>query len=115
MARKLSTFDFSKKSVITPPESSRRYPWDDWLDGDIWELRFGEDFDSHPLMMERIIRTRATNRGAKLKMRHVRGDQDFHEAIGVIVLQRVDIDGPTKREERNARRREQRARKKAMA
>ena len=64
MARKLSSFDFSQKSTITPPDSSRRYPWDEWLDGDIWELTFGEDFDMHPLMMERIIRTRSTNRKA---------------------------------------------------
>lgn len=43
MARKLKNFSFTKN------ESERvnrkiRYPWDQWLDGDVWELTPGKDF-----------------------------------------------------------------------
>jgi hypothetical protein len=91
MATKLNKFDFSAPSAITTSEKAV-YPWTEWLDGDIWQLTEGKDFDTHPLMMERIVRTRATARGAKVRLRHValNGDSPF----GMIVMQRTDITGP---------------------
>lgn len=99
MANKLRTFDFDTPSNITPPTPEKgAYPWDQWLDGDIWQLEHGTDFDTHPLMMERIIRTRATARGAKVRMRHQPGNTNGKsrkpEPFGVIVMQRTDIVGP---------------------
>ncbi len=95
MAERLSSFDFTAQSAITSAESKgrNRYPWDDWFDGDIWKITRGVDFDADPLMMERIIRTRASNKNhkAKVTMRHlpaVNGDSPS------IVLQRTDIVGP---------------------
>ncbi|MHB8742553.1 MAG: hypothetical protein ACYC9L_05445 [Sulfuricaulis sp.] len=38
MARKTSTYEFKR--------AKGRYPWDEWLDGNIWELLKGEDFTS---------------------------------------------------------------------
>jgi hypothetical protein len=107
MAEKLKTFDFDKtQSELTTSEKAV-YPWEDWLDGDVWQLTYGEDFSTHPLMMERIIRTRATGRKAKVRLRHLphNGDQ-----WGVIVLQRTDVPGPTqrKRDEAAAKRRQKR-------
>ena len=90
MATKLKTYDFSAPSKLTMSDKAT-YPWDEWLDGDIWQLVWGEDFDGHPLMMERIIRTRATGRRAKINLRHVpmNGEQ-----WGIIILQRNDVVGP---------------------
>ena len=93
MAEKLRTFDFEKPSEITSSEKVQ-YPWDQWLDGDIWELHHGEDFMTHPLMMERIIRTRATTRGAKVRLRHQALHAGNGDPFGVIVIQRTDKDGP---------------------
>jgi hypothetical protein len=90
MATKLKTFDFSVPSKLTTSEKAT-YPWDEWLDGDIWQLTSGEDFDGHPLMMERIIRTRATGRRAKINLRHVPMNG---EPWGIIVVQRNDVQGP---------------------
>src|SRR5580765_2466999 len=90
MATKLKTFDWTTPSKLTTSEKAT-YPWEDWFDGDIWQLTVDEDFDGHPLMMERIIRTRATGRDAKVRMRHVPLNGD---PWGQIVLQRTDIDGP---------------------
>ena len=69
MATKLPKFDFDMPSNLTTSEKAT-YPWEDWFDGDIWQIQVDDDFDPHPLMMERIIRTRATGRGARVQLRH---------------------------------------------
>ena len=89
-ATKLKNFDWEKSSELTTSEKAV-YPWEEWLDGDIWQLTYGEDFQTHPLMMERIIRTRATGRRAKVRLRHVPMNG---EPWGIIVLQRTDVPGP---------------------
>ena len=111
MATRLKAFDFNQPSELTTSEKAN-YPWEDWFDGDIWQITQGEDFETHPLMMERIIRTRASapTRKAKVRVKHqpLNGDP-----WGIIVLQRTDIDGPNeiKRKEAAAKR----AAKKAQA
>lgn len=90
MATKLKTFDFDQPSTLTTTDKAT-YPWEEWFDGDIWEITGGEDFQTHPLMMERIIRTRATGRSAKVRLRHVAMNGD---PWGKIVVQRTDITGP---------------------
>ena len=109
MAEKLRTFDFDRPSEITNTEK-RVYPWGEWFDGDIWRIEQGDDFDTHPLMMERIIRTRAVSHKAKVRLRHqpLNGD-----SFGVIVLQRTDVPGPSEVKKNEAR--EKRAAKKAAA
>jgi hypothetical protein len=96
MAERLRSFDFTAQSAITSAESKgrNRYPWTEWFDGDIWKITQGQDFQTSPLMMERIIRTRASNKNhkAKVRLRHLpslNGDQPS------IVLQRTDIPGPS--------------------
>lgn len=112
MATKLRDFDFTHQSKLTPSGGKDSYPWDDWFDGDIWQITYGEDFDSHPLMMERIIRTRIVGREGKVTLRHVGIDD---EPWGIIVLRRSDIEGPQmmKRREANEKRASTRAAKKA--
>jgi hypothetical protein len=90
MAVKLKEFDFKSASKLTTAPKGD-YPWDKWFDGDIWMLTEGEDFQGHPLMMERVIRTSATNQKVKVNMRHVAMNG---EPWGKIVLQRNDIIGP---------------------
>jgi hypothetical protein len=107
MAERLASFDFTAQSAITSAESKgrNRYPWTDWFDGDIWKITQGTDFDTSPLMMERIIRTRASNKNhrAKVTLRHLPALNGDSPAI---VLQRTDLVGPSaaKRAEAAARR-----------
>jgi hypothetical protein len=113
MAEKLTRFDWTAPSRLTEGEKAV-YPWDEWLDGDIWQLTQGEDFDPHPLMMERIIRTRATGKGAKVKLRH----QPLNgEPFGILILQRSDIAGPAEQKlaDRKAKREQAKAAKEAEA
>jgi hypothetical protein len=37
MAKRLDSF---------PDGASRRYPWTEWTDGGVWEIRRGEDYDA---------------------------------------------------------------------
>src|SRR4051794_29071360 len=39
MARRLESFPRDEQS------HPRRYPWSDWTDGSVWEVRKGEDYD----------------------------------------------------------------------
>jgi hypothetical protein len=39
MARRVESF---RKDIVEMP---RRYPWAEWSDGSIWEIRQGEDYD----------------------------------------------------------------------
>lgn len=98
MSEKLKEFDFGSSSPRRT-DGSYTYPWDDWFDGDIWKLEQGVDFPGNPLMMERIIRTRATNREAKVKLRHIDSTEICTKCQqpgpGYIVIQRTDIVGPT--------------------
>lgn len=100
MATRLKGFDFDAPSTLTTTEKAT-YPWEDWFDGDVWQIEAGEDFTTHPLMMERIIRTRASskNHKAKVTLRHLPvGDEQW----GIIVMQRTDIAGPTERKRQEA-------------
>ena len=109
MATKLKQFDFTPQSRLTNGEKAA-YPWEDWFDGDIWEIKAGEDFDGNPLMMERIIRTRAVSREAKVTLRHLPLDGGPY-GMGTIVLQRTDIEGPETRKRREANEKRRAARK----
>lgn len=99
MSERLSTYDFTKSSNITSTERMN-YPWDQWFDGSIWRIEQGVDFKTHPLMMERIIRTRATARKAKIVIRHepkaLVGTSKgvSYDPFGYIVFQRTDIPQP---------------------
>lgn len=114
MAHKLKDFDFTHQSRLTIPGGKDPFPWDKWFDGDIWQIEHGKDFDSHPLMMERIIRTRIVGREGKVTMRHLGVNG---EPWGIIVLRRSDIEGPETRKRREAseKRTEARAAKKMTA
>lgn len=33
---------------MPPRQGWSKYPWEEWMDGQIWELSYGEDFDCAP-------------------------------------------------------------------
>jgi hypothetical protein len=60
MARKLERF---------PAAAASRYPWDELLDGDPWELVSGEDFSSKPATLIQNARMQAKRRGGTVRTR----------------------------------------------
>ena len=59
MARRVKAFP--------EPVRASKYPWADWLDGEIWELKSGEDFDGKPTNFRSVALAQARNRGGKVK------------------------------------------------
>jgi hypothetical protein len=56
MARRVERFE---KYV---QEAPRRYPWEQWCDGSIWEIRQGEDYDVPTENMRVNLHERAKQR-----------------------------------------------------
>jgi hypothetical protein len=54
------------KSNHGPP--GRRYPWEDWFDGRIWKLKFGEDFFVSAPNMRSMIYKAAIERGVRARI-----------------------------------------------
>jgi len=61
MARVIDTFP--------APKTTSRYPWDEWLDGQIRELVAGEDFTSKPETLRQNAALQAQKRGGRAKTR----------------------------------------------
>jgi hypothetical protein len=62
MARRLDSF---------PVQAGSRYPWDEWLDGDAWELVPGEDFQSKPTTLRSNAQLQAKKRNGRMRSRLV--------------------------------------------
>jgi hypothetical protein len=60
MPRKLDRF---------PAMATSRYPWDELLDGDPWELVQGEDFKAKPTTFIANARVQAKRRGGTVRTR----------------------------------------------
>lgn len=44
-----------------------RYPWDEWLDGDVWDLEPGKDFHVKTQSMRTMAVAKAKERGFKVR------------------------------------------------
>lgn len=48
-------------------ESRRgKYPWDEWLDGSAWEMKYQTDFSTSPVEFTRTARRAAKARGLRV-------------------------------------------------
>ena len=61
MARRVERFE---KDV---QEAPRRYPWEQWCDGSIWEIRRGEDYDVPTENMRVNLHERTRQRVMKVR------------------------------------------------
>lgn len=48
-----------------------KYPYDTWLDGQIWQLDVGDDFEGKPQSMRANINNAAKKKGLKVRSRIV--------------------------------------------
>jgi hypothetical protein len=60
MAQRLEKFPASK---------AQRYPWDQWLNGEVWQLFLGEDFSAKPATLITNARNQAKRRGGQVRTR----------------------------------------------
>ncbi len=61
MAERLDDFPFKSWTG--------KFPWDEWLDGSIWRLKRGEDFDITPAGFRAGMQYNANKRGGKVRTR----------------------------------------------
>jgi hypothetical protein len=61
MAKKLKDFEFPAVGTTT------RYPWDEWLDGNIWQLTKGDDFPSDAYNFRNGAINAARRKGLKVR------------------------------------------------
>lgn len=74
MAKVMKTYEF-------PASKRMRYPWDKWLDGQIWELSRGDDFKIGAEQMRRNVYGAAWSRGLRVRTTRDQGNlilQAFH-------------------------------------
>jgi len=55
-----------------PPQNV--YPWDDWLDGDVWELVPGDDFMGKPATFRASAVAQAARRDGKVRTQRIERD-----------------------------------------
>ena len=65
MARRLESFPYGQQPPV------RRYPWTDWLDGSVWEIRRGEDYDVSTENMRVNLHMKADSRAVKVRTKKV--------------------------------------------
>jgi hypothetical protein len=70
MARRLDTF---------PAPRGARYPWDEWLDGSVWQLVRGEDFAAKATTFRANAQIQAKKRGGRTRSRGI--EVDGREAV----------------------------------
>lgn len=56
------------------------YPWDEWLDGSLWELIQGKDFECKPNSMSRGAKEAGLTRGVAVTVA-IRGDRVYVQAL----------------------------------
>jgi hypothetical protein len=81
MARKLNSFP----GAGAP--SPQKYPWAEWTDGSVWEIRSGEDYDVATENMRVNLHMKAETLSCRVKTQKIRDD----EGEG-LVFQFVDSD-----------------------
>jgi hypothetical protein len=64
------------------PETSGRYPWEEWLDGSVWELTVGDDFRGTASTFRSAAITQARKRGGKVRTAVQKGSgPDEHDRL----------------------------------
>ena len=69
MAKRLDEFPSGRTS------QPRRYPWDEWTDRGIWEIRLGDDYDVNTENMRVNLHMKADALGIKVRTTKVRDEQ----------------------------------------
>src|SRR4051795_6906344 len=68
MAQRLDSFD-------APGSGQRRYPWFDWTDGSVWEIRHGDDYDVATENMRVNLHVKADALLRKVRTRKIRDER----------------------------------------
>lgn len=68
-----SEFVAERIESLQPVARQRLYPWSNWLDGSVWRIRRGTDFEVSGASMAAMVRLRAQHEGGTATCRVVDG------------------------------------------
>lgn len=51
------------------PATRRKFPWDEWTNGEVWQAIEGEDFAANHAVFKSQLRTRAEKLGREVRTR----------------------------------------------
>lgn len=51
------------------PTTRRKYPWDEWTNGEVWQAVEGEDFASNHAVFKTQLNSRAEKLGMEVKVK----------------------------------------------
>ncbi len=74
MAERLENYEFANKAG-----RPLKYPWDEWLDGSVWRITRGADFDAKPSSVRSGVYRSAQQRGLRTESR-IEGDSVIFRA-----------------------------------
>lgn len=77
MATRLTSYDFPAGGRVA------KYPWDEWLDGSVWRLIGGWDFQPSAGNFRRVVYAAAKRRGLEVRTTVQDGD---------VILQALALD-----------------------
>jgi hypothetical protein len=72
VAQKLDSF---------PGLSTRRYPWEEWLNGEVWQLFPEEDFTAKTRTIVATARARAKGMGGTVRTRLLQGENGRESVV----------------------------------
>lgn len=88
MATKIENYDFSRRG------RKEKYPWAEWLDGNVWSLDAGDDFTCTSESLRTTIYAAAKKRGVSVNT-FVDDDKVIVQAIPLKVKATAETDEPT--------------------
>jgi hypothetical protein len=56
------------------PTTRRKFPWDEWTNGEVWQAIEGEDFAANFAVFKTQLKTRAEKLGVEVKTRVEKSD-----------------------------------------
>lgn len=68
MGHRLESFDFAP---VCPGPRPERYPWREWTDGSIWQVRRGQDYVIATRHLQAALHGRAARDGVRVQTRRV--------------------------------------------
>jgi hypothetical protein len=64
----------NKIDAFPQAPSQNVYPWDEWLDGDVWELVPGDDFKGKPATFRASAVAQAARRDGKVRTQKIHAE-----------------------------------------
>jgi hypothetical protein len=99
VARRLREYTFIRQGVT-------KYPWDEWLDGSIWVVVHGKDFQCAPGSLVVYLYHKASSKGLSVRTSILRGKRRKPDRVVFQFSKRTDSEPVVEKKYRKLKRRQ---------